>query len=287
MRKTLYALLGTSAADAALAVLGGLMPAGAATHAPAASEGYTLTLNQSTGDAEMNWNTNINHPSLLTRIGTATASATASIEGITPHSEMPTTAPTFNVDTGYGAGTPRLEIQAGDGSYEAAYPAVVCGATAPAVCWASPVGTQGTSYDATYGQVRGYIDSHGGVIAAFIVADGSQATPYTADISNLSWDTTQLIPGVQANVLTAKDVCGDYAGRHWSVYGAEGTGVTFYVSTRLDNGHWHALGHSLTVAAIQSVSFVTTRGTTLRLGYPDGLGGWKYSEFASHVADCS
>jgi hypothetical protein len=41
------------------------------------------------------------------------------------------------------------------------------------------------------------------------------------------------------------------------------------------------------VPATGSVSFTTTRGTTLRLGYPDGLGGWKYSTFASHVASCA
>jgi len=283
-RFILAAVTGTAAA--AVTLLGGIMPAGAAVHGPAAGAGYALAINQSSGDGEMNWNTNTNHPDLLTRIGTPSASATASIEGIVAHSEMPTTAPVFNVASGYGAGTPRLEIQAGDGTYEAGYPAVVCGATAPAVCWASPVGTQGTSYGATYGQVRGYIDSHGGVVAAFVVADGSQATPYTADISALSWDTTQLIPGTIANQLGAKDVCGDYANRHWTVTSEAGTGVTFYAATRLNSGHWRKLGHPLSVAAIGSVSFVTTRGTTLRLGYSNGLGQWVYSTFASHVASC-
>ena len=284
VRRLILAAIGGTAA--AVALLGGTLPAGAAVHGPAAGGGYTLVIGQSSGDGEMNWNTNTNHPDLLTRIGTVSASATADIEGITAHSEMPTTAPVFNVASGYGAGTPRLEIQAGDGSYEAGYPASVCGAVAPAVCWASPLGTQGTSYDATYGQVRGYIDSHGGVVAAFVVADGSQATPYTADISNLSWDTTQLIPGTIANQLGAKDVCGNYANRHWTVTSEAGTGVTFYAATRLNSGHWRKLGHPLTVAAIGSVNFTTTRGTTLRLGYANGLGQWVYGEFLSDVTSC-
>jgi len=62
--------------------------------------------------------------------------------------------------------------------------------------------------------------------------------------------------------------------------------VTFFVKTRLNSGHWRALGHAESVGPGGSVSFVTTRGTTLKLGYPNGLGDWVYSTFASHVSSC-
>lgn len=276
----------TAAAAAAAASVALALPA-SATISPASSPapGVSFTVTGSGNTA--GWALGSNHPDAVLHLASTASNSNAAITvtNIPANSEMPTTAPTF-ATTGYAAGTPRLEIQAGDGSYEAAYPASVCGQTAPAVCWASPVGTAGTSYDATYGQVRAYVDSHGGVLVAFVVADASQAPPYTADVTALSWGTTTLVPGTVANSLTAKDVCGSYANRHWTVTSVAGADVTFYAKTRLNSGAWRSLGHAEQVTAAGSVSFVTTRGTTLRLGFANGLGAWDYATFPAHVTAC-
>jgi hypothetical protein len=116
--------------------------------------------------------------------------------------------------------------------------------------------------------------------------NGSQAT--SGDITGVS----QCAPAPVTNKLSAVDVCGNYANRHWTVTDTAGDrNVTFYASTRLNSGKYLGIGHSLTVGANGSVSFVTHRGGSfpkgLRLGYSNGTTGkWLYSYFASGVKAC-
>jgi hypothetical protein len=181
-----------AAAAASLLTGGGLAIAGSAS----AASSYSISFSTTGAGNTAGWTTTA-EKSVTLHVENASSGSNAviNVNGFTAGDALPTTAPTFDVSSGYASGTPRLEIEAGNGTYEAAYPASVCGATAPAVCWANPVPGQGTTYDATYAQVRDYVDSNGGIKSAFVVADTSQALPYSAVVDELSWGGQQLVPG--------------------------------------------------------------------------------------------
>lgn len=254
----------------------------------ATAPGYSLTINPGTGYAEANWNTGTNHPSLLMAIHSSISSVTVTVTGA--RRDIATTQPPAMTVLGYGSGTPRLELapEIGPdsvGNDATGYPdPSLCADPAGGICWS--LGTSPNSYDATWAQVQTYIHGLGGLKTAYLVADASQPASYTAVIESFTWDGQQLVPGIQPNVLAATRACGSYSHRRWQVTSLDGPAVTFYASTRLKDGHWRRYGQPLTIQPLESVSFITTRGTTLRLGYPDGFGRWTYSQFTPAAVPC-
>lgn len=122
---------------------------------------------------------------------------------------MPTAEPSLTV-TNYASGTPRLEIVPSGADSIAndvtGYPdPSLCGKTS-GICWSVPPNTN--SYTATYADVQSYINGKGGIHAAYIVADGSQTTPYTSDVTGFSWDGQTLVLAARAASLDGKYVCG-------------------------------------------------------------------------------
>lgn len=91
----------------------------------------------------------------------------------------------------------------------------------------------------------------------------------TASVT-FAWNVTAAPP--VASKLTAKDVCGPNAGRHWKVSNvAGGRNRAFEYFTLLSSGRWHLDG-SASVRPGGSVTIITHRGTTLRLRWGNGLG---------------
>jgi hypothetical protein len=297
--------LATGAALTALPMTG----VGAATKSNATTT-YGVSFATSGAGNTAGWTADSNHPDAALHVASTASGSEAEIKitGIPAGEQLPN----FIDSPGFGAlgtdtapydfgGGLYLLIQTGDGHYVWGYPSSLIGAGCqtvspaagpPPMCWGAPLGSVPNTYGATYDQVQSYVNSHGGVASAAVVADASLLTEqpgtpsYTAVVTALVWDNQSLVPETVANRLTAKDTCGSYADRHWTVTSLAGTAVTFFVKTRLNSGRWRALGHAESVGPGGSVSFVTTRGTTLRLGYPNGLGGWVYSTFASHVSSC-
>ncbi|HTX28453.1 MAG TPA: hypothetical protein VMU95_20060 [Trebonia sp.] len=296
------------AAGAALTTLP-MTSAGAAAKSNATPT-YGVSFATSGAGNTASWTTDTNQSYAVLHVASTAPGSEAEIKitGIPAGAQLPAFvySPGFAaVGTGtapydFGGGL-YLLIQTGDGHYVWGYPSSPIGAGCdtvspaagpPPMCWGAPLGSVPNTYGATYDQVQSYVNSHGGVASAAVVADASLLTEqpgtssYTVVVSALDWGNQMLVPRTVANRLTAKDTCGSYADRHWTVTSLAGTGVTFFVKTRLNSGHWRALGHAESVGPGGSVSFVTTRGTTLKLGYPNGLGDWVYSTFASHVSSC-
>jgi hypothetical protein len=301
------------AAGAALAALpmtgaGATLSATATATAAAAAAAQGVLFSATGAGNTAGWVPGGNHPYAALHVQSAASGSNAEINiaNIAPGTVLPAYpySPGFSaVGTGtapydFGGGL-YLLITTVDGHHVWGYPNSPIGAGCdpivpaggpPPMCWGAPLGSAPSSYGATYDQVRSYVNSHGGMVSMAVVADASLlsegGSAYTAVVNSLSWENQSLVPGTVANQLTAKDTCGSYASRHWTVTSAAGTGVTFFVKTRLNSGRWYSLGHAESVSAEGSVSFVTTRGTTLKLGYPDGLGHWVYHSFASHVSSC-
>jgi hypothetical protein len=283
------------AAAAAVGVAAGAALAALPMTGAVASTGVSVSFAASQ-DSSAAFAAGSNHPDAVLMVGNCPTTvsgcqyggwAQISLNGV--NGDLPTTAPGLSV-THYAAGTPRLEIVPANGGDSLATDATgypdpsLCANPTNGICWALP--SSPNTYTATWSAVQTFINGEGGAKTAYVVADASQAVPYTSDVTSLSWNGQALIPGTVANQLTAKDTCGSYANRHWTVTSVAGTGVTFFVKTRLNSGRWYSLGHAESVAAEGSVSFVTTRGTTLKLGYPNGLGQFVHSEFPSYVSSC-
>jgi hypothetical protein len=114
---------------------------------------------------------------------------------------VPTVAPSMTV-TDYASGTPRYYVftpqfnDTGTGDYALAYPDPSTGCTSAdpdsnGLCW-----FENNSTPATWSDVRTFINDNGGLGQAGIIADSSQTTPYTSDVTAMSWDGQALLPGV-------------------------------------------------------------------------------------------
>jgi hypothetical protein len=254
----------------------GVLAAGlVATAAPALAiiSPYSITFQAAGGSAA--W-TDVHQTAVALTVNNVSGYAVIDLHGFTVGANLPTTEPVLTV-THYASGTPRLEIvPSGPDSIAndvTGYPdPSLCGKSS-GICWSVPPNTN--SYNATYADVQSYINGHGGIHAAYIVADGSQATPYTSDVNGFTWDGATLVPAARFASLRGKYVCGvnkDLRRYLLTNIGNTDAHTNLLVKTHTSHGIvWAWFAGDRVVPAGGSITVTTHFGFALRADYnPDG-----------------
>ncbi len=151
---------------------------------PALAAGTGALKFSASGGSYARWNSD--HTAVDLHVAAADGYAAATLMGVGATRRLPDTAPSLAA-TGYAAGTPRLVIAMDDGTYVFGYP-TNSGDNAAGL-FESPKTSgyvQWSDILAAYGTTK--------VSDVYVVADGSQATPYTASVTSLQYNGKVYIP---------------------------------------------------------------------------------------------